>query len=203
MRTFCELSDRVGVNRVIWRYDPIVFTALTSTTFHRDNFQRIAASLRDHTRRSVISIVDSYRKTERRLRKLEGTPAAVQACDPEDFRKLMCDLAQTAADNGINIVSCAEEIDLRPFGIRPGKCIDPQVIADAFQLDVPSKKDPTQREACGCALSRDIGMYESCLFGCQYCYATKSFEQAKVNFDEHDPPLPPSSLYHGTSLRPA
>ena len=91
-----------------------------------------------------------------------------------------------AAENGMEIVSCAEEIDGQAFGIRPGKCIDPQVIADAFQLDVSSKKDSTQREACGCALSRDIGMYESCLFGCQYCYATKSFEQAKVNFAEHD-----------------
>jgi hypothetical protein len=29
-------------------------------------------------------------------------------------------------------------------------------------------------------------MYDSCLFGCRYCYATRSFEQARVHFDQHD-----------------
>ena len=52
------------------------------------------------------------------------------------------------------------------------------------------------RNACGCVVSRDIGMYESCLFGCQYCYATKSFEQAKLNFDAHDPESPSMLGWH-------
>jgi hypothetical protein len=33
-------------------------------------------------------------------------------------------------------------------------------------------------------------MYESCLFGCQYCYATKDFDQARLNFESHDPGSP-------------
>jgi len=60
----------------------------------------------------------------------------------------------------------------------------------------PGTKDPTQRKACGCVVSRDIGMYESCLFSCQYCYATKSFEQARVNFDSHDPKSPSLLGWH-------
>lgn len=179
IRTFCELSDRLGPNRVIWRYDPILFTGLTPPAFHRENFQRLAESLRDRTRRSVVSIVDMYRKTETRMKSLAGTPAAVQPCDPIEFEQLMRELAQLARANGMDIVSCAEETDLRPFGIRPGKCVDDELIAEAFELDVLAKKDPTQRRTCGCVVSRDIGMYESCLYGCQYCYATKSFEQAK------------------------
>ena len=78
VQTFRELSERLGPSRVIWRYDPIVFTGLTPPAFHRENFQRLAESLRDRTRRSVVSIVDMYRKTESRMRDLEGTPAAVQ-----------------------------------------------------------------------------------------------------------------------------
>ncbi len=90
----------------------------------------------------------------------------------------------------MEIVSCAEEVDLRPFGILPGKCVDDRVIAEAFGIEVPGTKDPAQRKACGCVASRDVGMYESCLFGCQYCYATKSFERAQANFDSHDPDSP-------------
>jgi DNA repair photolyase len=51
-------------------------------------------------------------------------------------------------------------------------------------------KDPAQRKACGCVVSRDIGMYESCPFGCRYCYATRSFDQARANFGSHDPESP-------------
>ena len=49
---------------------------------------------------------------------------------------------------------------------------------------------------CKPALSRDIGMYESCLFGCRYCYATKNFEQAKANFDSHHPDSPSMLRWH-------
>ncbi len=187
VETFRELAGRLGARRVIWRYDPIVFSGLTPPAFHRENFARLAESLRGHTRRVVVSIVDMYRKIESRLGKLEGTPAALAPCPAEEFAPLMRGLAELAKENGMEIVSCAEEIDLRPFGILPGKCVDAQVLADAFGIAVPTAKDPTQRAACGCVASRDIGMYESCLFGCQYCYATKSFERAKTNFQAHDP----------------
>ena len=89
VETFCELSERLGPGRVIWRYDPIVFTGLTTPAFHRENFQRLAESLANRTRRVVVSIVDSYRKTESRMRELEGTPAAVQVCEAGKFERLM------------------------------------------------------------------------------------------------------------------
>ena len=186
VEAFRELAERLGPRRVIWRYDPIVFTGITPPAFHQQNFWRLAESLRGHTRRVVVSIVDMYRKIEKRLKRLEGTPAAVSPCDAGDFEALMRRLAGVAGENGMEIVSCAEEVDLRPFGILPGKCVDDRVIAEAFGIEVPATKDPAQRKACGCVVSRDVGMYESCLFGCQYCYATKSFDQARLNFESHD-----------------
>jgi hypothetical protein len=137
-----------------------------------------------------------YRKIEKRLKMLEGTPAEVRTCDAEDLEALMRRLAKLAGENGMEIVSCAEKIDLRPFGILPGKCVDDQIIAEAFGIDVARTKDPSQRDACGCVVSRDIGIYDSCLFGCRYCYATKSFYQARVNFDSHDPKSPSLLGWH-------
>jgi hypothetical protein len=167
VETFRDLAQRLGPRRVIWRYDPIVFTGLTSPAFHEENFRRLAQSLRGHTRRVVVSIVDMYRKIEKRMKKLEGTAAATRPCTADDFGPLMRRLAELAGENGMEIVSCAEEMDLRPFGVLPGKCVDDRIIVEAFGIDVPSTKDPTQRKACGCVVSRDVGMYESCLFGCQ------------------------------------
>ncbi|MGC8834391.1 MAG: DUF1848 family protein, partial [Armatimonadota bacterium] len=39
--------------------------------------------------------------------------------------------------------------------------------------------DPHQRKACRCVVSKDIGWYNTCLFGCQYCYATRSSDKQR------------------------
>jgi hypothetical protein len=112
------------------------------------------------------------------------------AAMPDWLSSLLRDLAQIAQTNEMEIVSCAEELDLRPCGIRPGKCIDDELIAQVFGLEVTHAKDPGQRKACGCVQSKDIGMYDSCLLGCRYCYATSSFERARQNYLRHDPESP-------------
>ena len=45
IQTFRELAERIGPQKVIWRYDPIVFTQLTDEAFHRQSYERIAQSL--------------------------------------------------------------------------------------------------------------------------------------------------------------
>ena len=187
LRTFRELSERLGPQRVIWRYDPIIFSEKSPAAYHRERFTAIARELAGFTDRVVVSIVDRYRKTERRMKALQDAGAGVTECPPEPFADLMRHLAATAAENQMEIVSCAEEVDLTSYGIRPGRCIDHELIKHAFGREVSAAKDPSQRKACGCVQSRDIGMYDSCLFGCQYCYATGSFQRAKENYRRHDP----------------
>ena len=191
--TFRELARRIGPQRVIWRYDPIVFSNLTSPEFHARTYARIARALRGYTRRSVISLVDAYRKSERRLRALASQGIALTAPDAlpqEEFDRLMQRLVESAHNNDMQITSCAEEIDLQGYGIQPGKCVDDEYIRQVFGIDVTHTKDPTQRAACGCVVSRDIGVYDTCPFECQYCYATSSFEQARRHVRSHDPQAP-------------
>jgi len=64
------------------------------------------------------------------------------------------------------------------------------LLLELFNIDASHVKDPGQRKACGCVVSKDIGMYDSCLFGCQYCYATTSFTRAHSNHARHDPRSP-------------
>jgi hypothetical protein len=190
VRAFQKLSDHVGPKRVVWRYDPIVFSKKTPPEYHKRRFAEIAGELNGHTNRAVVSIVDDYRKAEPRMAALEGKGVGTIDVEATEFGLLMRDLANLAGENGMDITSCAEEIDLSRHGIRPGKCVDDELIADAFGIDVPTKKDPSQRKACGCVVSRDIGMYDSCVFGCPYCYATGSLDRAEKNHREHDPQSP-------------
>lgn len=196
--TFRELAGLVGNERVIWRYDPIVLSEVTPVAFHAAAHARIAEALEGFTVRNVVSILDIYRKAQKRLAALSEVGIVVEEVGPSampaHLAELLRTLAATAGARGMEIVSCAEELDLRRYGIAPGKCVDDDYIARTFGLRVAGKKDPAQRNACGCVASKDIGMYDSCLFGCQYCYATSSFERAKLNHDAEHHANSPSLL---------
>lgn len=200
LSTFGELAQRIGPERVIWRYDPIVLSQATPPAYHRDAYSRLARALDGSTHRSVISLLDDYPKIHSRLQNMARQGAALLPTQFEEkdaenglpgwLGALLRDLAEIAQSCRMEIVSCAEAFDLRPFSISPGKCVDDQTIKRVFGQEVAHIKDPGQRKACGCVASKDIGMYDSCLFGCQYCYATSSFERARANYLRHDPDAP-------------
>ncbi len=201
-RTFKELSDLIGADRVIWRYDPIVFTKSTDTEYHIDKFSEIASELRNHTNRAVISIVDDYRKSRGRMNNLPtpefelSTEGSIETLAPI----LAKTLSSICLSHDLEIESCSETIDLSTVGVPAGKCIDDELINRLFSNTLKRRKDKNQREQCGCNESRDIGMYDSCVFGCAYCYATQSFEKAASNLSEHDPNSP--SLLGNCSCEP-
>jgi hypothetical protein len=190
LKAFRRLAEYVGPEKVIWRYDPILFSSLTGPKFHEETFRYIAKTLRGSVKRSVISTVNLYRKTRRRLKHLYRDGVELAGCNGEPLSDLMKTLACTARECDMTIYSCAETPDLKGYGIPPGKCVDNMYVKDTFGIDVTHRKDPSQREACGCVVSKDIGMYDSCLYGCVYCYATSSFELAKMNHERHDPDSP-------------
>lgn len=173
--TFARLADAVSPERVIWRYDPIVLSDATGPDYHRRQFERIAARLAAHTRRVVVSLFHDYRRAGASLRR-----AARQAGVGLDLSEpgtpvvdaLLADLAAMARSVGLEVSSCAEPRDLSPLGIRPGKCVDDDLIREVFGIRVSSRKDRGQRPACRCVESRDIGTYGTCRHGCSYCYAT-------------------------------
>lgn len=187
IRTFRALAARVGPRRVIWRYDPIVLSDQTDRDFHLNTFSRLADRLDGATERVVISLMDSYRKIQKRIDALR-TQGITIASDPPPLDDLFDRLREIALSHGFTLQSCAEETPLK--GIPAGKCVDDHLLAEVFGIQLDTPKDPHQREACGCVVSRDIGMYDTCLFGCQYCYATSSFERARQNYQQHDPDSP-------------
>ena len=187
LQSFRRLSERIGHDKVVWRYDPILLTTHTDEAFHLRTFEGIAQRLNGYTHRSVISLATIYRKAKKRLNALRSKGLELLECSTESLAEFMRALSQIAAANDMEIISCAQEMDLTPYGIRPGKCVDDEYIANVLGVNVPSRKDPSQRPFCGCVVSKDIGMYDTCRFGCMYCYATSNSDVARKNYERHDP----------------
>jgi DNA repair photolyase len=189
---FASLSGTIGAHRCLWRYDPVILTSLTDTDYHRRRLDQLFAQLSGLTDRLTVSVVDFYRKSEQRLKQLEsrGVRLLPYSEKLETYLPVLRHAAELAKAHGVEIVSCAEPPVMGPLGIRPGRCIDDAVIARAFGITVPAKKDPGQRDECGCIVSRDIGAYDTCLHGCEYCYATSSNLAARRRRRQHDPASP-------------
>ena len=172
IETFLQLAQRIGPDRVIWRYDPVVFSSQTDGTYHQQRFGYVLERLQSATRRIVVSIVDDYRKASLNFKRLQAQGIAIKPeCMPEQLSALCRFMSEQAGRYNIPVFSCAENIDLIPFGITPGKCVDGELIARLFGVQVKAGKDRSQRRECGCLQSKDIGFYDSCLHGCAYCYA--------------------------------
>ncbi|MFZ5427339.1 MAG: DUF1848 domain-containing protein [Thermodesulfobacteriota bacterium] len=193
---FRKLSDLIGPERVLWRYDPVVLTASIGTDFHRRWFERLSRELAGHTRRVTVSLVEPYRKT---LSRMKRAGADLLAPDEASLEGLFTFMSQAARDWGMTPVSCADEAGLDGFGFVPGACVDAELLSSVTGRLLPPEKDPNQRPACRCAKSRDIGMYDACPAGCAYCYATRDFASARLAHAAHDPGSPSLTGRHEPS----
>lgn len=182
---FQKLSEIIGSNKVIWRYDPIIFTSTYSPEYHLKAIKKIATSLNGYTHRCVISFGDVYAKNKRNM-------SAMGAYDIDSMRlaEFAGSVSRIAGDNGIEVFSCAEEINLEKFGIRHSCCIDKYVIEDICGYRINAKKDKNQRVSCGCIESIDIGTYNTCRNGCRYCYANYSYQSVIKNCKNYNPNSP-------------
>jgi hypothetical protein len=167
LRGLRELSARTGPSRVVWRYDPILLAPGLEPLDHLRSFERLARSLSGCVDTVVVSFLDRYAKVEKRLSRQERP---VREPEPGEPVRLLLDLQAVAAREKIRLTTCCEET-VRPGEVPRGACIDAERIRLlAPGADWEGKAGPT-RPGCACAKSRDIGAYDTCPFGCLYCYA--------------------------------
>lgn len=182
IENFKSLSEIIGPNRVIWRYDPILLTDMIDVEYHLRYFEELAKRLKGYTNRCVISFVDLYKKTVSNTREL-------MMKEPTDMEMhfLAHNLSSIAKDYGMEIVSCSESIDLDFDGVRHGCCIDRNLIEEIVGYKIDVKKDKNQRKECGCVESVDLGAYNTCLHACKYCYANFNNMKVQTLSKKHNP----------------
>ena len=183
--TFKSISEKIGPERVIWRYDPVLLTDQMNKEYHLRYFEEIAKRLKGYTNTCVISFIDLYKKAQSNLKDTEVR----EPCFHEMI-ELAAKMCVIAMQYGMKIQTCAEEIALESVGVKHGKCIDNALIEDLLGVKLVVSKDPNQRKECGCVQSIDIGEYNTCAHGCKYCYANFKDSVVAQKRASHDPNSP-------------
>ncbi len=183
--TFIKLSKRLGKNRVIWRYDPVIIDEQYTVQYHDEKFSEMSEKLAPYTSRCIISFVDSYKNSSSKL-----ILQSNYTMREENIHKLCTSFAKSAKKNSLDLYTCSEEISLTQFGINKSSCIDKGLIEEILGMKIDSPRDKNQRKECLCVESFEIGTYNCCLNGCSYCYALRSEQSALKNYRSHNPKSP-------------
>lgn len=187
IRVLRQLSDRIGRERVIWRYDPIIFSSETPPEYHVERFSGIAQKLAGATESATVSFCDEYVRTRRAFTRLSRDAGwEFREGNRGERLELLSRLAEVAAKSGMSLATCAER-DLSVAGVHQGRCVDPDLLTRLRPgMDLRMRSAPT-RPGCGCVESVDIGAYDTCISGCAYCYANRSEAASARYHASHDP----------------
>ncbi len=223
IRTFQKLSDIIGPERIIWRFDPILLCRKISPRAILTKIWHIGNRLKGYTNKLVFSFIDikMYRKVQNNLVKETGlfTQESVEKGEGTDSQRNeiingLCKLRDIWKREGwiISLATCAENLDLESYGIEQNRCVDGELMERIFSEDkelvyylhtgkspepnlfgdlpdIPKTyknlKDKGQRKLCGCMISKDIGMYNTCRHFCVYCYANTSKKTVIDNATKH------------------
>lgn len=221
---FKRLSDQIGKEKVIWRFDPLIVTPNLTVRQLLTKVYHVGNQLKGYTDKLVFSFIDvrGYRKVQNNLIKETSffTRDTVDSAEPSGnyLEKLVDGLAKLrdhwkSEGWNITLATCGESIDLEKYGIKHNRCIDGELMERLFPEDkelvyylrtgklpqpnlfgripeIPPDrkdlKDKGQRKVCGCMISKDIGMYNTCRHFCVYCYANTSKEIVLKNKERHN-----------------
>lgn len=183
MDSFKKLSEKVGVNAIGWRYDPIFISEKYTVQRHIEDFERMAANLSGYTNTCVISFIDLYQKVMRNF-------PEVKEVKREDRLEIAKEFVRIGKKYDIHIKSCAEGNELDDFGVDCSGCMTVDVYEKAIDCSLKVPKQKGARSECGCLLGCDIGAYNTCGHLCRYCYANYDAKTVLENMRKHNPKSP-------------
>lgn len=177
-----KLSQQLGKERVIIRYDPILLTPRYTVAYHRRAFEKLCQELHEDVDKIIISFVDMYKNTRANTDQMglqEMTVEAMQAVGKE--------LGAIGERYAMKIQTCAEDIDLSQYHIKTGLCVDQGELEHIIGHSIERPRGKGVRKVCNCLPTVDIGDYNCCAHHCLYCYANYDAKQIQSRMRSHDP----------------
>lgn len=134
IETFKRLSERLGRDRVIWRFDPLILSETLTADSLLEKIERLGNVLAPYTSRLVFSFVDiaSYRKVAANLGHGGVSAREFRLDEMESVAARIGELAE-----GWNVAAgtCGEIQNLEKYGVEHNRCVDDRLIVKCFSHD--------------------------------------------------------------------
>jgi hypothetical protein len=184
-----RLADRYGAEAVLWRYDPVLISSITSREYHLNRFEELCSALEGSVKRCYFSFPVFHRKVVRNGAELLKQSGVVLHDPPTAERvEIPNALSEIAEAHGIEMLSCCGEY-LVGGKIRKAHCTDAELLHRLYPDRIGRLVELPTRPDCGCCECTDIGAYDTCPHGCVYCYANTTPQIAIKYHRKHDPAL--------------
>ena len=176
-----EVSNIVGIDNVYVRYDPILLNDRYTTNYHIKMFDKLTKELNGYVKHIITSFVDDYKNVRNNMRILK-----LKEFTDSDYEQIGKSFYKSAKENGMTVQTCFEENNLTEYGFIKNDCISSNL---AYKLTGKTYKKWKARAGnkCNCMAMTDIGVYNSCMHFCKYCYANYDERKVLNNMDNHNP----------------
>lgn len=131
---FKTLSERIGKERVIWRFDPLILTDVITREKLTEKVHGIMTQLSGFTEKLVISFMKAA-KHKKVVRNMNKAGIKYRDFSKDDIDYFASYLRKMGEEFDVEVAACAEEFDLTTYGIVPNKCIDDNLISRVFSHD--------------------------------------------------------------------
>ena len=141
IETFINLSETIGKEKVLWRFDPLILSENIDIDTLIKRIENIGDQIHPYTEKLIFSFVQisKYKKVRKKL--LQETNAFNDdnlfkaEFSEKQKREFAAHLKNLTNNWNIRASSCAEKLDLTTYGIEDNKCIDDELMRRIFNQD--------------------------------------------------------------------
>ena len=175
-----EISNIIGSDNVVVRYDPIFINDVYTIDYHKRAFKRMCDLLNGYVKRIIVSFLDDYKNVQKNMGYLKP-----KALTEEMYMEIGESFSEYARTNGMVVQTCFENRNLVEYGFVKGDCLSREL---ALKMTGKKYSKQTLRKGgkCECVQMVDIGVYNTCKHMCKYCYANYMEDTVNKNYLKHD-----------------
>ncbi len=176
-----KISEILGTENVVVRYDPIFISDEYSINYHIKAFSKLCSELDGYIKKITVSFIDDYKNVRNNYDVLK-----YREFSNSDYALIGTNFSSIAESHNIKVSTCFEDNTLVEYGFTKDECMSKELAYKLTGKVFKSEWTARKERKCHCVLMVDIGWYNTCPHMCKYCYANYDEKMVDENIKKHD-----------------
>lgn len=173
-----KISEKIGKDNIYVRYDPVFLSNKYNINYHLKAFENMCELLDGYVSHIIISFIDDYKNVRKNMPVLQ-----LKNFTENDYELIGKNFSKSAKKHGMSVQTCFENRTLEEYGFIKQDCLNKEL---ARKLTGKIRFKKWQARGCNCVETVDIGVYNTCMHYCKYCYANFDEDVILKNRKKHD-----------------